>query len=306
MIKTFLSFLVFGLGLPLFVVAGSCELILSKAADGLKYPARAGDAVKVVLPGESQSLEGVFLGRLLALDGQTKKFAILVPEQKKIHIFRSNEIRVLQGENEISSESLEPVVAGINQEDGTCAAFSIYNCMRQMGYSGHEGNSELAKWLADEAGRHRLLTRSIHDYYIDGNHTDGISEVSGVFGFQHYEIPSGSARELAKGIREYSKDWPILLRFDIGSEMHRTEYEMYDHRDATTYDRRLWLPQRSGERSQGGHMILILRNFTAGNQEWLLVHDPNWTSPRMWPIEELNHRYPANIRAWVVWQEEAN
>lgn len=282
-----------------------CSVYLTERSASEKYPLKLGGEVQISLPEQVGIVSAYFLGRNLRIDGTTKKFAFFVPSQNKIHVLRESELEILQGEAGVEAGDLQPIVAGIKQEDGTCAAFSIFNCMRQMHHDGNAGNGKLAEWMKDEPGRMRLLTRALHDYYIDGTHSDGIEEVASLLGFVTYQLPGRNVQDLKDAVRKYSSSWPILLRFDVTPQMQETSYEFYDYKYEETYSKKLWLPNRSRFRkSGGGHMVMIRGSFSAGGQEYLIVNDPNWTTPRLWPMDELNHLSSARIRAWAVWEKK--
>ena len=135
-----------------------CNVSLSDLSGTKKYPAIVGGELDILLPNTKETKKAVFIGRNLRLDGSTKKFSFFVPSENIIHVLRPSELTIELNGKVIDGDRLQPVVAGINQEDGTCAAYSIFNCMRQLHYDGRTGNGKLEAWLAEEPGRHRLLT----------------------------------------------------------------------------------------------------------------------------------------------------
>ncbi|MBI3543738.1 MAG: hypothetical protein HY075_10745 [Deltaproteobacteria bacterium] len=143
-----------------------CERFLVQAsavASSKRYDLVQGEPVKLQLGDDPALSDVVFLGRLVTIDGVSRELAFYDSAKKLLHIVPVSKLSIQrEGGEALSADKTPPVVRSINQEGGTCAAFSIFNCMRQLHYVlGKKGSEALQKQLDNEQGRTGLLARVV-------------------------------------------------------------------------------------------------------------------------------------------------
>ncbi|MBI3555198.1 MAG: hypothetical protein HY074_02900 [Deltaproteobacteria bacterium] len=200
-----------------------------------KHQLAHGEAVKLQFGDETAMADAVFLGRLVPLDGVATELAFYELGRQLVHVIPISKISIkrVSGED-VDVQSSTPVVRSINQEGGTCAAFSMFNCMRQMHLFGQDGNDVMKAELATEAGRMGLLVRIVNQLYIENqNTTTVIANLTTKYGFKSYEIPWSNGGDLQEGLLKYlGQGWPVLLRFDVPKDMTVTDYTIIDRSNA--------------------------------------------------------------------------
>lgn len=301
--------------LVLYSVAGYaansiCNAVILPPKVSPKYSLAVGQHAQLQFEGKP-TLDTIFLGRLLRINHSPKDLAFFDGNEMRIHVVPSDGVS-LWGANTagelvpVDQNTSHPIVRSINQVGPTCAAFSIYNCMRQMHYWEYKGNGALANHLAEEQDRTRFLVLIENMYYLDKEYNSAIEKLTTTLGFKTYELQSRDSEGFTQEVIKYlGMGWPILLRFDVPENMSTTPYTMHDYKDSTDYERRLWLPKSPDEKSTGSaHLILIVGTFSWEKETYLLVVDPNWQAPRLWKINELSKLTSAGIRGWAVWEEK--
>lgn len=292
--------------------ADFCERYLVDAGAVAKAPGAyglaRGDRVKL-RAGAAQPVNAVFLGRLVGLDNTTVDLAFYDPTAALIHVIPKDRISITRGTptETIAIEDTSPAVRSVNQEGATCAAYSMFNCLRQMQYDGHEGNKKLKDAISNEPGRLSFVVRAVTRLYSD--HVADLmtlDELATTYGFKIYKIPYSSAKELKSEVLKYlGQGWPITLAFDVPNDMTTTPYTIIDHSNDKPLDRRLWKPKGMLQGRNSRHMIVALGAFEVDGKTMILVSDPNWQAPRLWDLDDLDRANPSSMDAIVLWQENA-
>lgn len=274
-----------------------CHATISALADHKPYKLSIGQEVQLTLPDKGPQLAH-FLGRLLRVNGSTKDFGFFAPQTMSLHFVPQS---FMVWNNMLSKQDIQPVPRSISQVGPTCAAFTIFNCIRQLYYWERYGNQSIQEHLGTEQDRVRMLARAINDYYIDDDFRDAIPNIFSDLGFRHERLSAYNSEKFKEELRDYlSRGHPVLLGYLIRSEMTEMPYELIDHKDNARYDRRLWLPKSSGEQNNGGHKILVVGVLETQETEYTVVVDPNWQAPRLWEMKEFDHLYTAGIRAQAI------
>ena len=288
-----------------------CEKFLIEAnavAASTKYRLAPGEAVKMQFGDEPAQVAAVFLGRLVPLDGVAKEFAFYEPGRQLVHLILIEKTNIQRPTGEgISADDTAPLVRSINQEGGTCAAYSMFNCMRQMQLLGQDGNDVLKTELESEQGRSGLLVRIVNQLYIEKqNSSDVLTGLTTKYGYKSYEIPwNGKKSDLKDAIIKYlNSGWPILLKFDVPKTMSTTDYTIIDHAKEKELSKNLWVPKGIMPGKGQSHMVTVLGIFETDGKQMLLISDPNFQAPRLWDIDELKKANSASIQAYVIWAEK--
>lgn len=267
---------------------------------------RVGDKVELQIEREVPIKNASFLGQLIGLDGKPQDYAFLDHINSTVHIFPEQKVNFTDLYNNPKSvQEIDPekLVKTQQQEGGTCAAFAIFNCQRQMLYSGHKGNGKNAKELSSESERIKTIVKAVDDYYIDGNFRDAIEEMAERLGYKVGEISRSSTQKFKEGILNNAHKHPILIRFDVQKKMGKTLHSTIDHGSGETLSTKIWQPTASGEPSGGGHMILITGAVKGPTgKTYLVVQDANWHTIRLWDADLLDRLNSASLRAWTVYQ----
>ncbi len=288
--------------------ASRCQLTATEATNHPAYKIGIGNQVTLSV-NDAPAVTGIFLGRLIRIGGETKGVPLFLPNENKILLAPGLDTLVFDsGGKPIAPEELFPVARSVNQWGGTCAAFTIFNCLRQMSYRGFRGNNSLPDHLRSEEARWRLFLRIDEDYYKDGDHRQTEEKVAAEMGFKIYRIstdvaPSAFKSEIDKYV---GNGWPVMIAFKVGQEMWQTPYVIEDLEHGNTIDRRLWTPRThltSPRSSYAGHQILVVGVIQTAQGRHYVVVDPNWQAPRLWPEEEFNDLYNTGIQSWVMWQD---
>lgn len=277
---------------------------------GARYKLEIGQVleIEIIKNGRAERQIVSFLGKARHIDGSISGAFFFNAEKMRIEFIGIEHIQFFERTNLIDLDEVAPIVRSINQQGGTCAAYAIFNCFRQLYEDGYLGNGMLAHHLGDEASRNRFFVRINSDYYSDGNHRGVEDDVARELGFEIQRLDTRNAQSLADHLRRLSSNpWPVLLYFDVNSSMSETPYIIYNHMTDSVADKRLWQPRPSGNSSPGGHQILVIKTFVdTKGKEWLLVVDSNWQAPRLWDIQALRHIHAARIGGWSLWQNGSN
>ncbi len=289
-----------------FATPNFCEGLLQ-----VQHPAphlSLGETVLLSHSELAEPLEVQFLGKTLNLNHTLEHALFFDVKNFEIHILPYTQLQLQKPTTTLKSI----FIRSENQVGGTCAAYSMFNCLRQTELSLQaEAPEALKKAFQDESARIRTLMRATHDYYMKsesiGQVFQKLASDSGVKTFIH---PRRDASMFQESILEHLRQGhPTLLRFSIASEMLKTEYTLFDHAPNLTapkaMDRRLWVPFQSKgffDRAQSaGHAVTLLAEFKDTlNRHWILVSDPNWQAPRLWPVEYLSRLKSANLEAWSL------
>lgn len=306
-----LALATFTLGIGNLDAAPRCQITTAEASKHPNYKIALGNQVSLSID-QAPPVAGTFLGRLIRIGGETKGVPIHVPNEGKILLVPGQDLGLFDASGRpIAPEETFPVVRSVNQWGGTCAAFTIFNCLRQMHYRGFRGNNSLPEHLRSEEARWRLFLRIDEDYYKDGDHRQTEEKVAAEMGFKIYRIPSDSSpsafkTEIDKHLRN---GWPVMVAFKVGQNMSRTTYAIHDLEHGNLLDQRLWTPTthlQSPRSSYAGHQVLIVGSLEGPEGRSYVVIDPNWQAPRLWAESEFNDLYSPSIEAWVMWQDGPN
>ncbi len=267
--------------------------------------------------GSKGKLNGYFLGRLLSVQGETTEAAFFITDGGTvgIHYFKIEKLDLSEIENGL--EDSFRVVRSFNQEGGTCAAYSLYNCMRQLDERKVIQGDAFSKEMVDEDSRTHLIVRAVNHIYADsGSSFEGairkwaekyslklnVIEGSGV---PNYFNPFNWFQPKSKNafrdsiLKEVVEGRPVLIRFDCPKNMTTCSYSMVDNEKASENVVKLWLPKNEGETKSAGHAVVLTGIFSDSNgKTFLLVSDPNWQVVRLWNVEELDKVDAANMKAW--------
>lgn len=288
----FKSLLIVGLILsfraPAFAApqASEIQIRIDRAQPHGAYHVGAGSPIMFELPNQNVQRDGLFLGRIVKPSGELDSFLILEP---KTH----NVLYIPAALAQISDHGLENILDPYPQQGGTCTGYAIDHYMIQMALAGFRGNGALIKSLSSEEGRTGLLADAINQYYLVLQHRFSITGIldgyGKRFGFKCQDKKFSTAAD-ARGylLRELTQGMPVLISFNIGTQMRTTPFDLMTMHPAsyTKLDPRLWTPRKTGERNGGGHSIVAASLFMLGNRPEVIVVDSDWSEPRIWDISD--------------------
>lgn len=283
-----------------------CEKFLIEASAVASYSGfglTQGEPVKIQFGEDSNRASAVFLGRLIGLQDTSPDLLFYEQERKLIHIIPIQKLSIQRRSGEsISAHDSSPIVRSENQEGGTCAAYSIFNCLRQLHYTGRDGNGTIAKQIETESGRQHLLVRLINEIYLkDRFYEDVLSEVGKQYGFKFREVLYRDSLDLKKKITKSLRSGsPVMLRFDTNFEMATTPFTVLNHADGVEAERKMWMPRTSRKKAKLGHMVFALGIVEVEGIKKILISDSNWKVPRLWDLSAFDKPEYSNISAYVV------
>ncbi len=253
-------------------------------------------------------VETLFLGKFIGQDGQAESYGFYDPRLKNVHFVSPEKTRVLAADqNIISPEQFKLFVQNESQVGGTCAAYSLYHCLRQVSLSDH-APALLKDSFSSESARIKSLMKAVNGVYIaDGkSFRNTVIAMSKERDVSLFDLPNKSKVEFkASFIKHLKMGWPILFRFDIEPNMVDQDLTLLDHRGPNTEElrKRLWIPFKGGflKSPRGGHAVIALGLVETYDRQYILISDPNWELPRLWPIEYLEQASAARMSGWVMW-----
>jgi hypothetical protein len=218
---------------------------------------------------------------------------LLLNESKKVYLVDETALT----EVPTGLERVQKLMHPIDQEGGTCAAFAMYHMTMQLEKDG------LVKLGLDDDGRMKLLSYYINEYYLDGSRRESIEKILGSmgkkFGFKCNTKRFGdSSAALAYVSENFAAGKPLLVEFDVGTDMVNSSYATVDYaHPGSVDDPRLWVPRQVGQRDGGAHAIVLATGFTDRGHAMALVLDSDWAQPRIWDLEAY---LPARARMDLV------
>lgn len=239
---------------------------------------------RVQLDFKTQNIQkpAIFLGRMVTQDGKTQEFLFLDEQRTRISMIDPGN---LTGFRKSTSQA---IMSPIDQLGSTCTAYGVFHFWGQMYEVGFKGTPELMSTMKSDRRRMQLLEESIDIYYIQNktNITSLMKMYGKRFGFNcrnnTFTDPKMAANFLFQKTMEGK---PVLLDFNISSDMVASTYEVADFETPVSRDPRLWLPRKVGQRTVSGHVIVAAGAFIAKGRRKILVLDSNWTEPRVWDLD---------------------
>jgi hypothetical protein len=271
-----------------------------------------GQGAKVILreQGRNTPFEAIFFGRSVRLNGTTHEYVFYEWKSGTIHLVEPQNVRVTSlGEDGsgVAYGKIAPIVRSRNQQGPTCAAYTLFNCFRQLNTGVRvRGNGVLAKTLEDEGSRQDFLASMIDKLYVSSQNGTTLDQTVRAqaerFGLLVQEVKGAVLPETV--IKNLENGWPVLLRFTCGTDMCQMPFTMIQHSSGEFFSNRLWQPIAAGQKSNGGHAVLLSGIFEAGGKRSIIVSDPNFQAARFWPIENLNRWQSADLRAWTIFEKQ--
>ena len=256
--------------------------VLSRIKHG-HFDLGIGSQVELDFKTSRQVKKAIFLGRMINQDGETIEFLFLDEVKTRIMMFDPDNI---SGFRKSTSQA---IISPIDQVGSTCTAYGFFHFWEQMYEAGFKGNAELASTMEPDRRRMQFLEEAIDLYYIQNkiNITSHMKNYGKRFGFKcknnSFKDPSLAADFIFKIT---SEGRPVLIDFNIGSDMVASSYEINDYETPVGRDPRLWIPRRVGERMSSGHVIVAAAAFISKGRKKVLVLDSNWTEPRVWDLKK--------------------
>ena len=259
-------------------------------------------------PSLGTRIETQLLGRLLSQDGSDEIFVFLEIGNQTVHYVNAKKTQFFSSQNSrVPAERIKLWVQNEAQEGGTCAAYSLYHCLRQIQFFKNAPKTLKDRFLS-ESSRIRVLVDSVNKVYLEkgSNLSSAIQKVALNQGLDVYSIPRTTGAAFKKSVfEELRKGWPVLLRFNVAKSMTPQELKFLDHSgdETTSMNQKLWVPF-SGyffQRGPGGHAVVLMSTFEAGGKTYILVSDPNWKFLRIWPSEYLERLESADLWGWTLW-----
>lgn len=262
-------------------LSAEVELKVLKALKHSNFDVGIGSRVELDFINRNQQKEAIFLGRMINQENENVEFLFL--DEKKTRILM------------ISPESLggirksrtQPVISPIEQMGSTCAAYGFFHFWNQSYISGFQSLPVLRETMNSDRKRMQFLEEAIDLYYLQNktNITTLMKNYGKRFGFRCKNNPQTNSKKAAEFLfQKASEGRPILVDFNIGSDMVSSTYELTDYETPVSRDPRLWIPRKVGQRNSSGHVIVVAGAFFSKNRKKLLVLDSNWTEPRVWDL----------------------
>lgn len=229
--------------------------------------------------------ESIFVGRMIGHEELGGEILFMNPKSGKISMVDSENLK-----SPIPKSKMQSLISTVDQAGETCAAYGIYHFWKQIHLMGYKGSEEFQKIFSQEKERMKLLETSIIEYYL--SKTYRIKSVLGKMGKRFaFNCRERVFDQSSKAIDfVYSiavKGNPVVMEFNIGSEMEETENDLVDFETNLETESWLWGPRKIGVRNKGGHVVVAAAAFTHKNQKKLMVLDSNWNEPRVWDMERF-------------------
>ncbi len=265
---------------------GQWSFQVSAAKPAGAFPVGVGSRLVINSPYTGTSA-GILLGQLLNADGSFNSMMVLDanPVAKSLVVEYIPAALVAQ-----APAGQQNVLKLYEQQGGTCTGYAIDDFLLQAHMSGFTGTSKLGQQLSTEEGRTELLADTINQYYLVLQHRFSINGIMNqygkTFGFNcGKSIFSTAAQARAYLMTALRSGMPILLSFDVGSEMYNGPFPLQQMiQGAPAEDGRLWQPRKIGERNGGGHSVVAASAFSIGGKDYLVMLDSDWDLPRVWDL----------------------
>ncbi|MBC7690612.1 MAG: hypothetical protein H7222_02495 [Methylotenera sp.] len=259
-----------------------------------------------------QQLETHFLGRIQNAGGSSHSYLFYDTASQEIHSIPADRVALSDAQGSaIEASRGKLYVRSENQEGPTCAAYSLFNCLRQVALD-EKAPDRVRLAVSDESHRIKLLMKAVNEIYIGkfGNALPGaIEKLATEHQLRTFTHPSSTIEEFRASIlRDLNSGWPVLTSFSVPEKMVETAYSIFEHDspEIVRSSKNLWIPASSTTtRSHDAHVVVLLAAFEAQGEEFILVSDPNWQMPRIWPASYLDRLFSGRMAASTVWFEDA-
>ncbi|MFP5386856.1 MAG: hypothetical protein ACLGHN_12300 [Bacteriovoracia bacterium] len=264
--------------------AWSAEVTLKvlSAVKHSHYDVGIGSRVELDFKTRNIKKQAIFLGRMIDQDNKTVEFLFLDEGKTRISMINPDNIRGIR------KSRTQPIISPIDQMGNTCAAYGFFHFWNQMYVSAFKSITELPMTMESDRRRMQFLEEAIDLYYLQNktNITSLMKRYGKRFGFTCKNNPFKDSRKAADFLFNKALEGkPILIDFNIGSDMVSSSYEVTDYETPVSRDPRLWIPRKVGQRTTSGHVIVGAGAFISKGKKKLLVLDSNWTEPRVWDLD---------------------
>ena len=227
--------------------------------------------------------EAIFLGRMVDQENKTVEFLFLDEKKTRISMIDPENVEGFR------KSRAQAVISPIDQMGSTCAAYGFFHFWNQMKAVGFKGTEVLTETFESDRKRLQFIEEAIDLYYLQNktNITTLMKNYGTRFGFKCKNNPQTDSKKAAEFLFNKGLEGkPILIDFNIGSDMVSSTYEVTDFETPVSRDPRLWVPRKVGERNSSGHVIVAAGSFISKGKKKLLVLESNWTEPRVWDLEK--------------------
>lgn len=241
-----------------------------------------GTRVELTIKGKEKK-PAVFLGRMIDQEENNVEFLFLDEQKTRILMISPENV---EGFRKSRSQA---IIRPIDQKGSTCTAYAFLHFWDQMYVSNFKGTAELKDVMSSDRGRLQFIEEMIDIYYLQNktNITSLIKKTGERFGFKCKNNPFTDARKAADFIfQKTSEGTPVMIDFNIGSDMVSSSYEVTDYERPVSMDPRLWIPRKVGQRSTSGHTIVAAAGFVSRGKKKVLILDSDWSEPRVWDLDK--------------------
>jgi hypothetical protein len=242
-----------------------------------------GSKVELDFKNTNEQKNAIFLGRMVNQDSKAIEYLFL--DEKKTRISMIDPASL----DNFKKMKTQPIISPIDQLGSTCAAYGLFHFWNQMNTMGFKGAPELSTIMKSDRKRVQFLEQAIENYYIEQktNLTTTMKNYGKRFGFTCKNNPFTDRKKAAEFLfNKTSEGKPVLIDFNISSDMVTSTYEVTDYETTSKRDARLWLPRKVGQRMKSGHVIVGAAAFLANGRRKILVLDSDWTEPRVWDLDK--------------------
>lgn len=242
-----------------------------------------GSAVELDFKTTNVKKKAIFLGRMVDQEKKTMEFLFLDENKTRISMIDPENIAGFR------KSRAQAIISPIDQMGSTCAAYGFFHFWNQTYVSNYKSTPDLPATMESDRRRMQFLEEAIDTYYIQNkiNITTIMKKYGERFGFKCKNNPFTDAKLASEFLfQTASSGNPVLIDFNIGSDMVASTYEVTDYETPVSRDPRLWIPRKVGQRASSGHVIVAAGAFISKGKKKLLVLDSNWTEPRVWDLQK--------------------
>jgi hypothetical protein len=286
--KKWLSFLVILISFSVF--SKEVEVKFTSIVKHKNFDIAIGSKVELRFPDREIVEEALFLGRMVDQDLKDLEFLFLDQKRNRIYMIDPSN---LMG---VKKSRTQAVISPIDQLGSTCTAYGFFHYWNQVFVSKFKASEDLSVLMSSDRKRMQYLEEIIELYYLQNrtNITSLLKRDGERFGLKCRNNKFTNAKLAADFIfREASEGNPVMIDFNVASNMVTSSYEITDYETPASRDPRLWIPRKVGQRSSSGHVIVVAGAFVTKGRQKLLVLDSNWTEPRVWDLERYLKRKAA-------------
>lgn len=261
--------------------AQEVEVKVLERVKGSTYDLGVGSKVSLDFVSKNETKDAIFLGRMVTQDGKVQEYLFLDEKKTRITMIDPENLRGFR------KSSAQAIISPIEQLGSTCAAYGFFHFWGQMYEVGFKGTEELMSTMESDRKRLQFVEEAIDIYYLQQriNITTIMKMYGKRYGFSCRNNSFKDPRAAADFIyQKTSEGKPVLIDFNIGSDMVASTYEVTDFETPLRRDPRLWVPRKVGQRTSSGHVIVAAAAFMAKGRKKILVLDSNWTEPRVWDL----------------------